>query len=91
MKEIDKLKAGLEYCYSDEEVYALKENAIRNCETYNSSDGTDRQKTARFSKRNAWRSGGKRLDWKGIQLRQREKHFHWRLLQLQLQCYHFGH
>ena len=50
MKEIDKLKAGLEYCYSDEEVYALKENAIRNCETYNSIDGTDRQKQHDFLK-----------------------------------------
>ena len=50
MKEIDKLKAGLEYYYGDEEVYALKENAIRNCEIYNSIDGTDRQKQHDFLK-----------------------------------------
>ncbi|WP_407423378.1 sugar O-acetyltransferase [Methanobrevibacter sp.] len=48
MKEIEKMKAGLEYCYSDEKVYALKENAIRNCEIYNSIDGTDRQKQHKF-------------------------------------------
>ena len=36
MKEIEKLKAGMEYCYSDDEVYALKENALRNCDIYNS-------------------------------------------------------
>ena len=50
MREIDKLKAGLEYCYSDEEVYALKERAIKNCEIYNSIDGTDRQKQHDFLK-----------------------------------------
>ena len=50
MKEIDKLKAGLEYYYGDAEVYALKENAIRNCEIYNSIDGTDRQKQHDFLK-----------------------------------------
>ena len=32
MKEIEKLKAGLEYCFDDEEVAALKGNAIINCE-----------------------------------------------------------
>ena len=50
MKEIDKLKAGLEYCYSDEEVHSLKENAIRNCEIYNSIDGNDSQKQHDFLK-----------------------------------------
>ena len=50
MKEIEKLKAGLEYYYGDEEVYALKENAIRNCDIYNSIDGTDRQRQYDFLK-----------------------------------------
>ena len=50
MKEIDKLKAGMEYYYGDDEVYALKENAIRNCEIYNSIDGTDRKKQHDFLK-----------------------------------------
>lgn len=43
MREIDKLKAGLEYCYDDEEVDALKQNAIINCSIYNSIDDEDRQ------------------------------------------------
>ena len=43
MREIDKLKAGLEYCYDDEEVDALKQNAIINCTIYNSIDDDDRQ------------------------------------------------
>ena len=51
MKEIEKLKAGMEYCYSDEEVYALKENALRNCDIYNSIDATDRQKQHDFLKK----------------------------------------
>ena len=51
MKEIDKLKAGMEYSYSDCEVYAVKVNAIRNCEIYNSIDGTDRQKQHDFLKK----------------------------------------
>ena len=43
MKEIEKLKAGLEYCFDDEEVAALKENAIINCQIYNNLDASDRQ------------------------------------------------
>ena len=43
MKEIEKLKAGLEYCFDDEEVAALKENAIINCQKYNNLDASDRQ------------------------------------------------
>ena len=39
MKEIDKLKAGLEYCFDDEEVAELKLNAVKNCEIYNNIDG----------------------------------------------------
>ena len=50
MKEIEKLKAGLEYCFDDEEVAALKENAIINCEIYNNMDVTDRQAKRDFLK-----------------------------------------
>ena len=48
MREIDKLKAGLEYCYDDEEVDAIKQNAIKNCRIYNSIDDGDRQKQYDF-------------------------------------------
>ena len=44
MKEIDKLKAGLEYCYDDEEVDAIKQNAIKNSALYNSINDADREK-----------------------------------------------
>ena len=48
MKEIDKLKAGLEYCYDDEEVDAIKQNAIKNCRIYNSIDDENKQKQYDF-------------------------------------------
>ncbi len=48
MKEIEKLKAGLEYCYDDKEVDAIKQTAIKNCAIYNSIDDTDRQKQYDF-------------------------------------------
>lgn len=35
MTELEKLRAGLEYCYDDPEVEALKENAIIQCKIYN--------------------------------------------------------
>ena len=41
MTEIEKLEAGLEYCYDDEEVSARKENAIIQCRKYNDIDDTD--------------------------------------------------
>ena len=41
MTELDKLKAGLEYCYDDPEVEALKERAILFCREYNAIDDTD--------------------------------------------------
>ena len=44
MKEIDKLKAGLEYCYDDEEVDAIKQNAKKNSALYNSINDADREK-----------------------------------------------
>ena len=48
MKEIEKLKAGLEYCYDDEEVDAVKQNAIKNRAIYNAIDDADRQKQYDF-------------------------------------------
>lgn len=41
MTELEKLEAGLEYCYDDPEVAARKENAIIQCKKYNSIDDTD--------------------------------------------------
>ena len=41
MTELEKLKAGLEYCYDDPEVDALKENAIILCQKYNALDPLD--------------------------------------------------
>ena len=41
MTEIEKLEAGLEYCYDDSEVVARKENAIIQCREYNTIDDTD--------------------------------------------------
>ena len=41
MTEIEKLEAGLEYCYDDPEVVARKENAILQCKKYNAIDDSD--------------------------------------------------
>ena len=41
MTELEKLKAGLEYCYDNAEISALKENAIIQCRKYNTIDDTD--------------------------------------------------
>lgn len=41
MTEIEKLEAGLEYCFDDSEVAARKERAIVNCRTYNAIDDID--------------------------------------------------
>lgn len=41
MTELEKLQAGLEYCYDDPEVVALKERAIVWCAQYNSLDDTN--------------------------------------------------
>ena len=48
--EIEKLKAGSDYCYDDAEIEALKINAIINCETYNSIDSLDKEKRYNFLK-----------------------------------------
>ena len=44
MREIEKLKAGLEYCYDDEEVSLLKLNAIENSNRFNSIEESDLDK-----------------------------------------------
>ena len=41
MTELEKLKAGLEYCYDDPEVEALKERAIIWCRDYNAIPDDD--------------------------------------------------
>lgn len=41
MTELEKLEAGLEYCYDDPEIVARKENAIIQCRIYNSIDDSD--------------------------------------------------
>lgn len=41
MTEIEKLEAGLEYCYDDPDVEKRKENAIVQCMKYNAIDDTD--------------------------------------------------
>lgn len=41
MTELEKLEAGLEYCYDDAEIEARKENAIIQCKKYNAIADTD--------------------------------------------------
>jgi len=41
MTELEKLEAGLEYCYDDPEVDGRKEQAIINCQKYNALDPLD--------------------------------------------------
>jgi maltose O-acetyltransferase len=41
MSELEKLKAGLDYCFDDEQIAEIKNNAIRQCKIYNSIDATD--------------------------------------------------
>ena len=48
MKEIDKLKAGLEYCYDDEEISLMKLRAIENANIFNSLDEDDLEKRFLF-------------------------------------------
>ena len=50
MKEINKMKSGLEYCFDDEEVMDLKLNAVKNCEVYNNIDVCDKQAKYDFLK-----------------------------------------
>ncbi|MBR1882499.1 MAG: sugar O-acetyltransferase [Muribaculaceae bacterium] len=48
MTELEKLKAGLEYCYDDPEVEALKERAIVWCREYNAIDDTNYEAQAAY-------------------------------------------
>ena len=50
MKEIEKLKAGLEYCFDDEEIVALKDNASKNCQIYNNIDILNKESRKKFLK-----------------------------------------
>ncbi|WP_051550758.1 hypothetical protein [Kandleria vitulina] len=36
MRELEKLKAGLDFCFDDWDIASLKENAILQCAEYNS-------------------------------------------------------
>jgi maltose O-acetyltransferase len=36
MRELEKLKAGLDFCFDDRDIASLKENAILQCAEYNS-------------------------------------------------------
>jgi len=51
MTELEKLKAGLEYCYDDPEVDALKQRAIVWCKEYNAIDDTDYEAQYAYLKR----------------------------------------
>ena len=42
MNELQKLDAGLEYCFLDEGVAARKERALKLCRAFNSIDPADR-------------------------------------------------
>ena len=48
MTELEKLKAGLEYCYDDPEVESLKQRAIIMCREYNAIDDTDYEAQSAF-------------------------------------------
>lgn len=65
MTELEKLEAGLEYCYDDPEVEARKERAILWCKEYNAIDDTDMRRRMhvwpRTSVTKAIRSGLPRL------------------------------
>ena len=49
MTELEKLKAGLEYCYDDPEVEALKERAIIWCREYNAIPDDDDDYEAQYA------------------------------------------
>lgn len=52
MTELEKLRAGLEYCYDDEEVDAIKERAIIWCRKSNDLDPLDFEAQRRVLKEN---------------------------------------
>lgn len=52
MTELEKLEAGLEYCYDDEEVDAIKENAIIWNQKFNALDPLDFESQRKMLKEN---------------------------------------
>lgn len=44
MSELEKLKAGLDYCFADKEVKSIKDHAVFLCEEYNNIHPLDKQK-----------------------------------------------
>ncbi|MBR1496393.1 MAG: sugar O-acetyltransferase [Oscillospiraceae bacterium] len=59
MTELEKLKAGLEYCYDDEEVDALKEKAIIWCRDYNALDPLDFEGQRKMLREHLGKAGDK--------------------------------
>ena len=59
MTELEKLKAGLEYCYDDPEVEALKERAIIWCREYNAIADDDYEAQSRHLEKMLGRKGEK--------------------------------
>ncbi|MBR0087340.1 MAG: sugar O-acetyltransferase [Lachnospiraceae bacterium] len=59
MTELEKLKAGLEYCYDDPEVDALKEQAILWCREYNALDPLDYEAQRKMLKEHLGKAGEK--------------------------------
>lgn len=51
MREIEKLDAGMEYCFFDEEVVARKENALKLCCELNSIDPSNYEKQIKVIKK----------------------------------------
>lgn len=41
MREMEKLKAGLDYCFFDDEIWKMKEAALIKCQKFNSIEPTD--------------------------------------------------
>lgn len=50
MTELEKLEAGIDFCYDDEEVNAIKNNAIIQCAKYNAIDDLDKEAQYNFLK-----------------------------------------
>lgn len=44
MSELEKYMKGMDHCYADEEIIALKTNALIQCDKFNSIDPTDYEK-----------------------------------------------
>ena len=60
MREIEKLQAGLEYCFFDEEVAMRKRSAVIACQKYNAIDAADVKKREEATRKLRW---AQRLQW----------------------------